>query len=84
MLYDSKEYTYLREKTALTLSKYYESRNHSKKSLQAGSFSDVLRGIQAKTHINIGLDLDGYKGEVYMSCYMLCIPFINVKANKTV
>ena len=62
--YFSKEFTYLHEQTASTLSKYYESRNHSKKQLQAGGFSDVIRGIQAKTHINIGPDLEGYTGEV--------------------
>lgn len=60
----SKEFAYLHDKTASTLARYYESRNHSKKQLQAGGFSDVIRGIQAKTHINIGPDLEGYSGEV--------------------
>lgn len=64
----SKEYTYLREKTAATLAKYYESRKHLKKNLQAGGFSDLRREIQTKTHINIGPDLDGYKGEVSACC----------------
>lgn len=65
-LLSRKEYTYLREKTSATLVKYYESRKHVKKNLQAGGFSDLRREIQTKTHLNIGPDLDGYKGEV---CY---------------
>lgn len=72
----SKEYTYLKDKTAATLNKYYESRNHVKKQLQAGGFSDMIRGIQAKTHINIGPDLEGYKGEVSFLNVFLGILFI--------
>lgn len=58
------EYNYLHKKTAATLENYYKSRKHVKKNLQAGGFSDLRREIQTKTHLNVGPDLDGYKGEV--------------------
>lgn len=42
-----------------------------KRQLQAGGLSDFRREVQAKIHINIGPNIDGYDGEVV--CSILCV-----------
>lgn len=63
----SMEFAYLRDKTAATLAKYYDSKNHVKRQLQAGGISDLRRDLQARIHINIGPDIDNYTGDVSFS-----------------
>ncbi|XP_066600933.1 exocyst complex component 5 [Prorops nasuta] len=60
----------LREKSAVLLIKYYESKNHQKKQLQTGGFQELRRDLQAvigtRTNINIA-QIEDYGGETFLS-----------------
>lgn len=60
--YISVETYFLKEKCALILQRYYESRNHQKKTIQSGGLSDLRRDFQR--HIG---GLDNYGGETFLS-----------------
>lgn len=68
--YISIEIKYLKEKSTSVLQKYYESKNHQKKTLQSGGFQDLKRDIQAvigsRANLNIA-QIENYGGETFLS-----------------
>ncbi|XP_069683287.1 exocyst complex component 5 [Periplaneta americana] len=68
--YISVETKCLKEKSAATLHRYYESKNHQKKQIQSGGFHDLRRDIQAvigtRANFNIA-QIENYGGETFLS-----------------
>ncbi|GLH07899.1 Exocyst complex component 5 [Gryllus bimaculatus] len=69
-LYSSVETKCLKEKCAGVLQKYYDSKNHQKKQIQTGGFSDLRRDLQAvigtRANLNIA-QIENYGGETFLS-----------------
>ncbi|KAK7869410.1 hypothetical protein R5R35_000706 [Gryllus longicercus] len=68
--YISVETKCLKEKCAGVLQKYYDSKNHQKKQIQTGGFSDLRRDLQAvigtRANLNIA-QIENYGGETFLS-----------------
>ncbi|XP_066143418.1 exocyst complex component 5 [Euwallacea fornicatus] len=60
----------LKERCAGNLQKYYDSKNHQKKTIQSGGFQDLRRDLQAvigtRANINIA-QIENYGGETFLS-----------------
>lgn len=69
-VYISIETKSLRDKCAVILQKYYDSKGHQKKQIQTGGFQDLRRDIQAvigtRANINIA-QIEDYGGETFLS-----------------
>ncbi|XP_066245163.1 exocyst complex component 5 [Euwallacea similis] len=60
----------LKERCTGNLQKYYDSKNHQKKTIQSGGFQDLRRDLQAvigtRANINIA-QIENYGGETFLS-----------------
>ncbi|KAF7265194.1 hypothetical protein GWI33_021387 [Rhynchophorus ferrugineus] len=60
----------LKERCAINLQRYYDTKNHQKKQIQSGGFQDLRRDLQAvigtRANINIA-QIENYGGETFLS-----------------
>uniref|UniRef100_A0A3Q2PNC0 Exocyst complex component 5 n=1 Tax=Fundulus heteroclitus TaxID=8078 RepID=A0A3Q2PNC0_FUNHE len=64
--YIDMERDYLRSRGAMILQRYYDSKNHQKRSLGAGSIQELKERIRQRTNITLGQSIDTH-GETFLS-----------------
>uniref|UniRef100_A0A3B3WN21 Exocyst complex component 5 n=1 Tax=Poecilia mexicana TaxID=48701 RepID=A0A3B3WN21_9TELE len=64
--YINMEREYLRTRGAMILQRYYDSKNHQKRSLGSGSIQELKERIRQRTNLSLGPSIDTH-GETFLS-----------------